>query len=211
MAEVKHVKMVSLKGTSNWHYWKAKMIDHLYAKDLYGPITGEKPAEMADKDWTKVDRKAMACLRQWVDEVVYHHVSELNSSKEIWDKLQDVYERKTAGNKTLLIRKLVNLRYKDEADIGEHLNEMKSIITQLARMKMTLDEEWQAILLLNTLPSSVICRLEKNEYPIYDTLEQCSVVLVNVIFDKNFEVTSPIGDIFCVSFIEFYNFNNVNA
>ena len=86
--------------------------------------------------------------------MVYHHVSELTSSKAIWDKLQEVYERNIAGNKTLLIRKLVNLRYKDGSDISEHLNEMKSIITQLARMKMTLDEEWQAILLLNTLPES---------------------------------------------------------
>ena len=72
---------------------------------------------------------------------MYHHVSELTSSKAIWDKLQEVYERNTDGNKTLLIRKLVNLRYKDGTDISEHLNEMKSIITQLARMKMTLDEE----------------------------------------------------------------------
>ena len=63
MADEKHVKMISLKEPDNWHYWKGKMIDHLYSKDLFEPITGQKPAEVTDKDWNKLDRKAMACLR----------------------------------------------------------------------------------------------------------------------------------------------------
>ena len=64
MAEEKYIKMITLKGASNRHYWKGKMIDHLYSKDYFEPITGVKPEGMEDKDWAKLDRKAMACLRQ---------------------------------------------------------------------------------------------------------------------------------------------------
>ena len=40
MNDEKHVKMVALKGKSNWHYWKGRMIDYLFTKDLYDPILG---------------------------------------------------------------------------------------------------------------------------------------------------------------------------
>ena len=57
----------------------------------------------------------------------------METSKAIWDKLQDIYERNTSGNWNLLVRKLINLKYKDGIGMSEHLNEMKSILTQLAR------------------------------------------------------------------------------
>lgn len=44
-----------------------------------------------------LDRKAIACIRQWVDDVVFHHVSNEVSAKSLWKKLHDLFERKTAG------------------------------------------------------------------------------------------------------------------
>ena len=65
----------------------------------------------------------------------------METSKAIWDKLQDIYERNTSRNRNLLVRKFIKLKYKDDTDMSEHLNEMKSILTQLARLKMTLDDD----------------------------------------------------------------------
>ena len=48
----------------------------------------------------------------------------------------------------------MNLKYREGGSISEHLNEMKSIVYQLANMKMTLDDELQALLLLSSLPDS---------------------------------------------------------
>ncbi|CAL9121196.1 unnamed protein product, partial [Musa textilis] len=56
--------------------------------------------------------------------------------------------------KAFLIRKLVNLKYKEGASIAEHLNEIQSITNQLSSMKMSLDDELQALLLLSSLPES---------------------------------------------------------
>ncbi|KAF8387698.1 hypothetical protein HHK36_026352 [Tetracentron sinense] len=59
-----------------------------------------------------------------------------------------------AGNKAFLIRKLVNLKFKEGTSITEHLNEMRSVVNQLAAMKMVLDDELQALLLLLSLLES---------------------------------------------------------
>ena len=58
------------------------------------------------------------------------------------------------GNKAFLIRKLVNFKYKEYASIAEHLNEMQSITNQLSSMKMSLEDELQALLFLSSLPKS---------------------------------------------------------
>ena len=53
------------------------MKDALYSKDLHDPIKGDsaKPSEMSDKDWEKLNRKTIRCIRQCIDMSVFHHVS----------------------------------------------------------------------------------------------------------------------------------------
>ena len=132
------------------------MEDLLYCKDLYGPLQGDsaKPTTMTDDEWKRLDRKTIGFIRQWLDDSVFHHVSTEISAYSLWKKLESLYERKTAGNKAFLIRKLVNLKYREGASIAEHLNEMQSITNQLSSMKMSLDDELQALLLLSSLPES---------------------------------------------------------
>ena len=58
------------------------MEDILYCKNLYDPIEGDeaKPADMLDKDWNKQNRKTICTIRQWLDEIVFHYVSEENNA-----------------------------------------------------------------------------------------------------------------------------------
>ena len=106
------------------------MMDILYCKDLAKPIEkmGEKPEKYDDEDWATMDRKAISVIRQWVDDTVFHHISNETSAYELWKKLEGLYERKTAENEAYLIKKLVNLKYKPDKSIAEHLNEIKSIV-----------------------------------------------------------------------------------
>lgn len=76
-----------------------------------------------------------------MDDSIFHLVSTETTTHSLWKKLGGLYERKTAGNKAFLIRKLVNLKYKGGTSVAEHLNEMQSIVNQLSSMKMVLDDE----------------------------------------------------------------------
>jgi gag-polypeptide of LTR copia-type len=141
---------------NNWQIWKSKMEDILYCKDLYEPVKGEsaKPEEMTTANWNKWNRKAVGTIRQWLDDSVYHHVASETNAHELWKKLESLYEQKTTANKTFLIRKLVNLKFREGTNVAEHLNEFQSLINQLSAMKMTLEDELQALLLLGSLPDS---------------------------------------------------------
>ena len=141
---------------SNYAIWKPRMEDILYCKDLYDPVEGDasKPDKMTDKEWAKLNRKTVGQIRQWVDHTVFHHVAQEVNAHSLWQKLEAMYERKTAQNKAFLIRRLVNLKFRDGNSVAEHLSDFQSLINQLATMKMVLDDEFQALLLLSSLPDS---------------------------------------------------------
>ena len=65
-----------------------------------------------------------------------------------------MYERKNAQMKAFVIRKLVNLKLRDGRSIAEHLSDFQDMVNQLSTMKITLDDELQALLLLSSLPDS---------------------------------------------------------
>jgi hypothetical protein len=128
----------------------------LYCKDLYEPIEGDeyKLKDMDDKTWMKLHRKTIGNIRQWLDDSVFHHVSNGTYAHELWKKLEKRYDQKTAGNNAFLIRKLVNMKFKEGCPIADHLNEFQSVVDQLGTKKMALEEELQALVLLSSLPDS---------------------------------------------------------
>ncbi|KAL6187111.1 hypothetical protein ACLB2K_043226 [Fragaria x ananassa] len=65
-----------------------------------------------------------------------------------------MYECKTAQNKASFIRRLVNTKYMDGQSVSEHLSDCQGMVNQLTNMKMVLDDELQALLLLSSLPDS---------------------------------------------------------
>ena len=101
------------------------MEDVLYCKDLHDPIEGDsvKPSDMLDRNWEKLNRKTIGCIRQCIDVGVFHHVSQESNAEAFWEKLRSLYERKTAQNKPFIARKLVNLKLKEGKSIAEHLSE----------------------------------------------------------------------------------------
>ena len=64
-----------------------------------------------------------------------------------------MYEKKNTQNKTFVIPKIMNLKYKD-GSISEHMSEFQRLVNQLSTMKLNLEDEIQALLLLSSLPNS---------------------------------------------------------
>ena len=62
--------------------------------------------------------------------------------------------KKTDVNKKNLLKKLVNMKLKEGKLMIDHLNAFQSIVNQLAAMKMVIDNEMQASLLLFLLPDN---------------------------------------------------------
>ena len=143
-------------STSNYSIRKPMMEDVLYCKDLHNPIKGDsaKLNDMSDRDWEKLNRKTIGCIRQCIDVSVFHHVSQETNAEDLWEKLRSLYKRKTAQNKAFIARKLVNLKLKEGKSIAKHLSEFQDLVNQMVTMKLIIDDELQALLFLSSLPNS---------------------------------------------------------
>lgn len=132
------------------------MEDLLSCKDLFDPIEakGRNPDSTKEAEWKKLNRKTIGQIRQWIDDSVFHHVAQETDAYALWVKLEGMYQAKTARNKALLMRRLVNLKLKHGTSVAEHTSEFQSLINQLSSVDMPLGDEMQALLLLSSLPDS---------------------------------------------------------
>ena len=98
-----------------------------------------------------MNKKAIAYISQWIDTSSCHHMANETNAYNLWKKLELVFEQKIDRNKIFLLKKLVNIKLKEGTLMTDHLNTFQSIINKLATMKMVMDDEMQALLLLCSL------------------------------------------------------------
>ena len=129
---------------------------------MHDPIKGDsaKPSDMSHRDWEKLNRKTIRCIRQCIDVCIFHHVSQETNAEVWWEKLRSLHERKTAQNKTFIARKLVNLKLKEGKSIVEHLSEFQDLVNQMVTMKLVIDDELQALLFLSFLLDNKVFKPE---------------------------------------------------
>ena len=140
-------------NSMNYSTWKRMMEYLLYCKDLYKPIRlKEKPSDTLDDDLEH--RKVIAYMRMWMDPTLHEHIYDETKAYVVWKKLENIFVRKTSGNKTTLIKRLVILKHKDGNNMVEHISYFQGIVNKLVAMKMNIDDKMQASLLLSSLLDS---------------------------------------------------------
>ncbi|GJT89190.1 putative RNA-directed DNA polymerase [Tanacetum coccineum] len=133
------VGILILRPGSSFSYL-GKMEDLLYVKDYYLPIfTTEKPENKTDAEWTILHRQVCQYIRQWVDDNVLTHIYEETHARTLWNKLEQLYARKTGNNKLFLIKQMMRLKYTDGSPITDYLNAFQGIINQLADGVITME------------------------------------------------------------------------
>ena len=82
------------------------------------------------------------------------HIYDETKANIIWKKLENLFAKKTSRNKTTLIRRLVNFKYKDENNLSKHISSFKGIVNKSVAMKRNIDDEMKTSLLLSSLHDS---------------------------------------------------------
>ncbi|MCO5550245.1 hypothetical protein L7F22_003728 [Adiantum nelumboides] len=134
----------------NFAIWKDQIQDVLIQK---GQLDRPK-GEYTDTEWQKLDAKAKSTIRLHLVESVYFTIVGERTTRDVWDKLCSNYENKIAINKVFLIKRLFDLRMKEEGTISTCINEFNIIFTQLTTQGLVFDDEIKCIFLLCSLPSS---------------------------------------------------------
>jgi len=78
----------------------------------------------------------------------------LTTSKVVWDRLKQLYEKSNKGSQVNLHQQLCHLQMSDSDDIVEFLETWQSLMQEAAIAGCTFTDFQQANLLLGTLPDS---------------------------------------------------------
>jgi len=154
--EVNTTRMVSLNG-SNYALWKGKMEDLLYVKKYHEHVfVAVKSKDKTDDEWTLLHRQVC----RYIDDNILNHISGENNAKSLWDKLEQLYAKKTGNNQMFLIKKMLGLKLQKGTLCADHLNTFQGIMNQLSSMGIKFDDEIQGLFLLGSLPDSwETCRM----------------------------------------------------
>ena len=106
------------------------MEDLLNCKDLFDPIeeNGVKPSEMADKAWSKMNKKTIGQIRNWIDHSVFHHVAQETDAYVLWKKLENMFQAKTPRNKAFFMRRLMNQKFRGGTSVANHISEFQNLV-----------------------------------------------------------------------------------
>ncbi|CAJ2663689.1 unnamed protein product [Trifolium pratense] len=141
-------------GTGNFGLWQRRVKDLLAQQSLQKALRETKPADMDDIDWTEMKEKAAGLIRLCVSDEVMHHILDLTTPKEVWDKLESQYMEKSLMNKLYAKKRLYSLKMEEGSNLQQHVNVFQNILTDLTRLGVQMDDEDKAIILLCSLPES---------------------------------------------------------
>lgn len=168
----------------NYDTWKLQMRALLTKNDAWAYVSGElqRPAvtkeattSIASNNWIRGDSKAKS------DIILSISPSELKliikgceTSREVWLRLESIYQSKGPARKATLLKQLTLLRMEDGADVREHVNKFFDTVDKLEEMDIEINKDLLSIMLLYSMPSNFEnfrCAIEsRDELPTPETL-----------------------------------------
>jgi hypothetical protein len=151
-ASIATVGLVKFDGTGNFGLWQRRVKDLLVQQGLVKALYGKtkKPEKMTDDEWEELDMKVVSTIRL----LLADEVMEENSTAGIWLNLEKRYMSKSLTNKLHLKQKLYGLKMTEGADLRQHINTFKQIISDMLRIDIKFEDEDKAMMLLTSLPAS---------------------------------------------------------
>ena len=97
-----------LQGSTNYNFWKARLITILEENDLDEVVfnTIEEPTSNAGRIAYKKQAKARRIIYDFVKETLMPNITSLKTAKECFDTLTNLYEKKAPNQKRILKKRL---------------------------------------------------------------------------------------------------------
>ncbi|GBM64627.1 Retrovirus-related Pol polyprotein from transposon TNT 1-94 [Araneus ventricosus] len=175
---------IELLTRDNYETWKIQMRALLVKNDLWTYVGGIKvKPELIDGNaesreacskWTETDEKAKADLILCISPVELKQIKNCVTSRDIWIKLEEIYQSKGPARKATLLKSLIQLKMPDTGDVRDHLRKFFDVVDKLSEMEIKIDENLLSIMLLYSLPASYEnfrCAIEsRDDLPSADVL-----------------------------------------
>ena len=145
---------------SNFYSWRQKIQHILALKDLDDLIDDDPSARPSVETssieninaWTRRDKKAKAIIGLSLSDDLLNHVREVKTAKDMWEVIQNVFERHTLLNKLSARRRFYTAVMEEEESVLQFSNRITQLASILCGMGVEIDDSEKAMALLNGLP-----------------------------------------------------------
>jgi len=125
---------------------------------------------------------------------VMREVSKEKTAAGIWSKLESLYMTKSLSNRIHLKGRLFGFKIAEDKPISDSLDEFNRIVIDLENIDVKIDDEDQAVMILNALPKNYSNFVEAMKYARESlTLEEVQAALKSKELDSKSE-KKPIGE-----------------
>lgn len=142
---------------SNYHFWKIRVQHVLTLKDLENFLEEDPPHENESRpeelyQWKKHDKKAQAIIGLTLSDDLLENVREVETTKEMWLAIKNVFERHTLLNKLSARKKFYTATMLKNESVLQFSNRIRQLAATLKSMNVSISESEMAMALLNGLP-----------------------------------------------------------
>ena len=164
MSETSDLKSISKFNGQNFQLWKFQIRAALVAHDLLGIVEGRdlKPTQAnpaTDENttqiqaWTKKNAKDMFYLSSTMEYSQLEYLVTCLSAHEMWKKLSEIHEQKSASNKLAMTTKFHEHRMSPGDSIAQHFAKLENMANQLKDIGEAVSDIMIMAKIISTLPT----------------------------------------------------------
>ncbi|KAL4589760.1 hypothetical protein LXL04_002670, partial [Taraxacum kok-saghyz] len=101
-----------------------------------------------------MDLRAASDIRLSLAKNVLANVHGISTAKELWEKLEQLYQGKGISNRLYLKEQFHTLRMNGDTKISDHLSVLNNIVSELEAIGVKVEDEDKALRLILSLSSS---------------------------------------------------------
>ena len=131
----------------NYDTWKMQIEALLIKNDAWGYVNGEilKPEGIANENamiaWNSADSKAKSDLILSIHPSELKQVKGCATSREVWLKLESIYQSKGPARKATLLKQLMLQKMEDSDDAREHVRKFFDAVDKLTGMEVAINND----------------------------------------------------------------------
>lgn len=139
---------------NNFITWRTRVRGCLRAKGLLDIVDQENP-ENPNPNWIKRDNAAKYLIQKYLaDSHMGYAESEDVTAKEIFNSLNETYDRKSQASQMSIKRRLMRLKLEGETTLNDHFIKFENLISELSSAGAHTSENDKCTYLLESMPDS---------------------------------------------------------
>ncbi|KAE8661751.1 hypothetical protein F3Y22_tig00113724pilonHSYRG00184 [Hibiscus syriacus] len=138
-------------GTGHFGMWQSEVLDALFQQGLDIAIEGEKPDDVEEKEWNRINRMACGTIRSCLSREQKYAFSKETSASKLWKALEEKFLKKSGQNKLYMKKRLFRFNYVPGTTMNDHITSFNQLVTDLMNMDVTFEDEDLALMLMGSL------------------------------------------------------------